>query len=194
MEIVNIIICGLGGQGILFLTKILAQTALEKGFNVMGAETHGMAQRGGSVISHLRLGDVKSSMVKVGSAHYLFSLEENEGYRNLPFLAEGGRMYVNINSHHSPKEEVKAFIAKRDIIYRSVSAGAIALEMRAPFSSNLAILGYFSAFREGPFRESPVNHEALRTTIETISPDRFKEKNLKVFDAGFQKGIGEVGH
>jgi indolepyruvate ferredoxin oxidoreductase beta subunit len=56
METVNLIICGLGGQGVLFLTRVLAQAALDKDLNIMGAETHGMAQRGGSVISHLKIG------------------------------------------------------------------------------------------------------------------------------------------
>ena len=86
METINFVLGGLGGQGILFMTKILANTALTKGYRVMGAETHGMAQRGGSVVSHLRLGDIESSLVKNGSAHFLLALEENEAYRNLPFL------------------------------------------------------------------------------------------------------------
>ncbi|MBT4876162.1 MAG: indolepyruvate ferredoxin oxidoreductase, partial [Desulfobacula sp.] len=50
----NYVLTGLGGQGILFMTKVLATTALNKGYNILGAETHGMAQRGGSVVSHLR--------------------------------------------------------------------------------------------------------------------------------------------
>ncbi|MBW1888117.1 MAG: 2-oxoacid:acceptor oxidoreductase family protein, partial [Deltaproteobacteria bacterium] len=75
MDTVNIALCGLGGQGILFMTRVLAQAALDKGFNVMGAETHGMAQRGGSVISHLRLGDIESSLVMAGSARFLLSLD-----------------------------------------------------------------------------------------------------------------------
>ncbi|RLB26959.1 MAG: indolepyruvate oxidoreductase, partial [Deltaproteobacteria bacterium] len=65
METVNIVLCGLGGQGILFMTRVLAQAALDRGLPVMGAETHGMAQRGGSVISHLRLGEVQSSLVRI---------------------------------------------------------------------------------------------------------------------------------
>ncbi|MFH1488585.1 MAG: 2-oxoacid:acceptor oxidoreductase family protein, partial [Pseudomonadota bacterium] len=95
METTNIVLCGLGGQGILFMTKVVAHAALAKGFQVMGAETHGMAQRGGSVISHLRLGEVQSSLIRAGSAHLLLSLDENEGYRNLPFLARNSRMFVN---------------------------------------------------------------------------------------------------
>ena len=185
---INIVLCGLGGQGILFMTKVMAQAAIDKDLDIIGAETHGMAQRGGSVVSHLRIGDVENSLVKTGSAHFLLSLEENEGYRNLPFLSHGARMYVNTNSDQFPREEVKSFLDKKEIICRSILAGTMAQELGAPLSSNLALLGYFSAFRKGP-----VSHEEMRTTIEKISPDRFKEINLKVFDAGLQKGEEERG-
>ena len=180
---INIILSGVGGQGILFMTRALAQAALDKGFNVMGAETHGMAQRGGSVVSHLRLGEVKSSLVRTGTAHFLLSLEENEGYRNLPFLSHGARMYVNTNSRHFPREEAKGLLDKRKIIYRSIPAGIMAQELGAPRSSNLALLGYFSAFDEGP-----INYKDLKTTIHKISPKRFKDINLKIFEAGYKKG------
>lgn len=187
METVNIILCGLGGQGILFMTRVVAQTALDKGFNVLGAETHGMAQRGGSVVSHLRIGNVQGSLVKTGSAHFLLALEENEAYRNLPFLSGGAKIYVNANSQGFPREEVKAFLDKRAITYRSAPAGTMAMELGAPLCTNLALLGYFAGFGEGP-----VTQEELRRTVEKISPDRFREVNLKVFEAGLQKGTEEI--
>jgi len=183
METINIILSGLGGQGILFMTRVLAQAALNKGFNVMGAETHGMAQRGGSVVSHLRLGEAKSSLVRTGTAHFLLSLEENEGYRNLAFLSQGARMYVNTNSKYFPREEVKELLDKRNVIYRSIPAGKMAQELGAPRSSNLALLGYFSAFDEGP-----IGYKDIKMTIDTISPKKFKDINLKVFEAGYKKG------
>jgi len=183
MKTINIILSGLGGQGILFMTRVLAQAALDKGFNVMGAETHGMAQRGGSVISHLRFGEVKNSLVRTGTAHFLLSLEENEGYRNLAFLSQGARMYVNTNSKYFPREEVKELLNKRNIIYRSIPAGIMAQELGAPRSSNLALLGYFSAFDEGP-----IGYKDIKMTIDTISPKKFKDINLKVFEAGYKRG------
>ena len=183
MNTANIVLCGLGGQGILFMTRVLAQAAVDKGFNVLGGETHGMAQRGGSVISHLKLGEVHGSLVQTGTAHLLLALEENEGYRNLPFLAKNGKMFVNTNSLHFPRQEVRAFLDKREILYRAVSAGAIALKLGAPRSSNLALLGFFSALNEGP-----VSYAELRQTIDKISPKEFKDINLKVFEAGYDKG------
>lgn len=183
MENVNIVLSGLGGQGILFMTKVLAQAALDKGYQVLGAETHGMAQRGGSVISHLRLGDVENSLIRNGTAHFLLSLDESEGYRNLPFLSTGAQMVVNSTSANFPREEVKSFLDKKGISSRAVPATAMAREMGAPLSSNLVLLGFFSAFDQGP-----VSHQEIRKTIEKISPDRVREINLKVFDAGYEKG------
>jgi len=187
MKTVNIVLVGLGGQGILFMTKVLAQTALTKGLRIIGAETHGMAQRGGSVISHLRLGDVQSSLVRTGSAHFLLALEENEAYRNIPFLAKGGSLYANAKTDHFPRAEVTPYLKKTGIICRSVPAGEIAMELGSPMSSNLALLGFFSAFHEGPLA-----YEDLRETIDHISPDRFKEINFKVLDASYKRGSLET--
>jgi indolepyruvate ferredoxin oxidoreductase beta subunit len=183
MNTVNLLLCGLGGQGILFMTKVLAQAALDKGYKVMGAETHGMAQRGGSVVSHLRIGNVQGSLVRTHEAPILLALEENEGYRNLPFLARGGRLYVNTSSPLFPREEVRAFLDRREIVSRALAAGKIALDLGVPLASNLALLGFFSAFEGEPF-----GYEALRQTVTQISPERFREKNLSVFDAGHQQG------
>jgi indolepyruvate ferredoxin oxidoreductase beta subunit len=107
-------------------------------------------------------------LVRTGTAHFLLSLEENEGYRNLPFLSKGARMYVNTNSRYFPRQEIKNFLDKREIIYHSVAAADIAQELGAPRSSNLALLGFFSAFDEGPIN--------------------YKEINLKVFEVGYTKG------
>jgi len=184
----NIVLCGLGGQGILFMTKVLAQAALRKGWDVLGAETHGMAQRGGSVVSHLRLGRVQNSLVETGTAHVLFALEEDEGYRNLPFVAPGGRLFVNTSSTAFPREEIRGYLTEKKIVCRAVPAVSIATAMGAALSSNLALLGYFSAAGDGPF-----DHADLRATIAEVSPDRFREANLRVFDAGFEKAMEDKG-
>ncbi|MBW1863102.1 MAG: indolepyruvate oxidoreductase subunit beta [Deltaproteobacteria bacterium] len=188
MENINLILCGLGGQGILFMTKVLAQAALKKDLKVLGAETHGMAQRGGSVISHLKLGSVEGSLVRAGTAHFLISLDENEVYRNIPLLARGGRLYTDAQGKSFPRAEVKQYLDKLEIVARSVPASKIAMEMGSPMSSNLAMLGFFAAFNEGP-----LNHEEIRDTIDQISPDRFKENNLKAFEAGFSRKTDTMG-
>jgi indolepyruvate ferredoxin oxidoreductase beta subunit len=96
-------------------------------------------------------------------------------------------MYVNANPQRFPRKEVKAFLDKREITTRSAPAGTIALDLGAPLCTNLALLGYFTAFNEGPTTQAE-----LRNTIESISPDRFREINLKVFEAGLQTGLEET--
>ncbi len=188
MGTTNIVLCGLGGQGILFMTKVLAQVALDKGLNIMCAETHGMAQRGGSVVSHLRIGQVESSLVRTGTAHFLLALDETEAYRNLPFLSEGAGMYVSTPAKGFPRQETIGFLEKNKIVCYAMPAAATALELGAPLSANLALLGYFSAFGEGP-----VSKEELRGTLSNITPDHVRESNLKVFDTGLERGLAEKG-
>jgi indolepyruvate ferredoxin oxidoreductase, beta subunit len=183
MENINIVLSGLGGQGILFMTKILAQTALRKGSNILGAETHGMAQRGGSVISHLRIGEAKSSLINTGAAQCLLALEENEAYRNLAFVAPGGTLYVNGEEDAVPREAVRPYLEKKQMTTRVIPAGRVAMEMGAPRSSNLALLGFMSAFADNPFKASDI-----RETIGRVSPEPFKAINFKVFDAGASLG------
>lgn len=97
-------------------------------------------------------------------------------------------MYVNANVDHFPREEVRGFLAKKGIFYRSLPAGSIAQEMGAPLSSNLAMLGYFSTFDNPPFGQ-----QELRSVIEKISPERFRQINLKIFDAGHERAMKEKG-
>jgi indolepyruvate ferredoxin oxidoreductase beta subunit len=183
MAKMNIIICGLGGQGILFMTKIMAQSALNKGYQVMGAETHGMAQRGGSVISHLRLGNVSSSLVRMGSAHLMLALEESESYRFLPFLRNGGDLYVNAGPNSFPMEAVRPYTDKKRIICRALAADKIAQDLESPRSANLVQLGFFSAFAQ-----EPMTAENLKETIDLVSPEPFKDLNFKAFEAGLEQG------
>jgi indolepyruvate ferredoxin oxidoreductase, beta subunit len=180
MENVNMIFCGLGGQGILFMTKIFARTALDKGLPTLGAETHGMAQRGGSVVSHLKLGTAASSLVREQTAGFMLALEENEAYRNLPFLAPGGSLYVNAKKNDFPRKDVLPYMEKQGISYHAFPAQKTAMALGNPMSTNLALMGFFSASKDEPF-----THDELRQTIISVSPDRLRENNLKVFDAGF---------
>jgi indolepyruvate ferredoxin oxidoreductase beta subunit len=183
METINIILCGLGGQGILFMTKILAHAALAQKCDVIGAETHGMAQRGGSVVSHLRIGEAQSSLVRSGSAHLLLALEENECYRNLPFLAAGSQIFVNADEARFPVSEVKDFLSANRIEAHAFAAGRMAMEMGAPHSSNLAMIGFYSAFADQRF-----SSDGLRQIVGHLSPERFRETNLAVFDAARELG------
>lgn len=183
MKTINYVLSGLGGQGILFLTKILATTALRKGYNILGAETHGMAQRGGSVVSHLRVGNARSSLIRAGAADFLISMDEHEACRYLPYLKKGGMVFANAPSATFPNEIVAAYLAENNIDYKAMAAGKTAMDMGSPRSTNLAMVAFYAAFDKGP-----LNADELRSTVDDISPGPFKEINLKIFDACYETG------
>lgn len=92
----NIILTGVGGQGTVLASKLLAAAAMKKGLRVMSAETIGMAQRGGSVFSHLRIGDeIESPMIAQGEADVILGFEPGETVRMLPYLKKGGLVVVS---------------------------------------------------------------------------------------------------
>lgn len=95
-ENINIILCGVGGQGTVLASKLIAAAAMAKGMNVMSAETIGMAQRGGSVFSHVRIGnDIHSPMIAKGKADLIIGFEPGEAVRMLPYLKKDGQMIVS---------------------------------------------------------------------------------------------------
>lgn len=92
----NILICGVGGQGTVLAAKVLSQAAISGGQRVLSAETIGMAQRGGSVVSHVRIGqDVYSPLITKGQADIIISFEAAEAVRNAEYLKKGGVVIVN---------------------------------------------------------------------------------------------------
>ncbi len=183
MKTINYVLTGLGGQGILFMTKIFATAALNKGYSILGAETHGMAQRGGSVVSHLRIGEARSSLIRAGAADFLLSMDESEAYRYLPYLKKGGKLFANAPSDAFPDEKVSAYLKKQDIEPFAMEAAKTAMKLGGPRSTNLAMVAFYAAFGFGP-----LNADDLRTTVDSMSPGPFKETNLKIFDTCYETG------
>ena len=91
----QIVLSGVGGQGVLFLSRLLAEAAIAAGFSVLASETHGMAQRGGVVVSHLKVGGFDSPLVRTGRADLLLVLKEENVALHREFLADGGALIVN---------------------------------------------------------------------------------------------------
>jgi len=161
--------------------RIFSELALEKGYNVIGSETHGMAQRGDSVISHLRIGDYSSPLVRKGTADILLSFDRDAAYRTLGFVKRGGLCLVN-----SPKEDfwdpgIKGYLEKNEIRAYSFPADKVALALGAPQSANLALIGYALSVPDVPF-----TYEDVKETIVRISPPRFRDVNLQAFDTGYR--------
>lgn len=178
MKTVNFVLSGLGGQGILFMTKILAQSALNKGLNILGAETHGMAQRGGSVVSHLKIGDAAGSLIRAGAGDFLISVDESEAYRYLPYLKKGGMLFANsAGGAGFPHGRVGAYLDKNGMKAFAMDATGTAVALKAPRSANLAMVAFYSGFGQGPFTAGD-----LRATVDAVSPGPFKQINLQIFD------------
>ena len=128
----QLMICGVGGQGILFITRLLAETAIARGLPVLTSETHGMAQRGGIVVSHLKVGSFASPLVRPGQADALLSLKPETVALHLHFLKKGG--FVATNGREIPE-------AAAGYPGVCIDADSLALSLGDPQSVNLMVLG-----------------------------------------------------
>lgn len=175
----KLILSGVGGQGVLFATSVFSETAVALGYDVLGSETHGMSQRGGSVISHLKVGSYDSPLIRQGTAEVLLAFDEQEAYRTLSFLKRGGMCFVNSARGDFWDQSVKGYLAKNGIEAHSCPADEIALSLGSPRSANLVLIGRALGEPGLPFEP-----EQIRETIGRITPSRFREPNLRAFDAG----------
>ncbi|NLX10217.1 MAG: indolepyruvate oxidoreductase subunit beta [Chloroflexi bacterium] len=148
----DVILAGVGGQGVLSIATILAVAAVDADLRLRQAEVHGMSQRGGEVQSHLRIADrpIYSDLIPVGGADLLLSMEPMEALRYVSFLKPDGVIVtertplININNY----PEIDRVIAALEQFPRVVlvDAEGVAREMRATRSSNMVLLGAASAF------------------------------------------------
>ena len=188
----DIMICGVGGQGTVLASKIIAASAMEEGYTAHSAETIGMAQRGGPVTSHVRIGeDAFSPLIPVGGADLLIAFEPSEAVRNLRYLKKDGFVIVNSvpvkptslsgGADYDGKAEIDFIRSKCRCLV--VDSDALC----APFGSskffNVAVLG--AALGTG---ELGLQEDTIRQTITKIVPERFQEKNLAALTAGMKIG------
>lgn len=181
----NIILCGVGGQGIVLTSKLLAAAAMAKGIPVMSAETIGMAQKGGSVFSFLRMGEeLYSPMFPKGTADLLIGFEPAEAVRMLPYLKPEGT--VVLNTH--PIQPVTATLgggaydAAAMIAYLQKHAGNLTMldgdaacrKVGSPKVLNMVMLG--AVLRSGVL---PLTLEEVTETMERTVKPQFRELNRK---------------
>jgi indolepyruvate ferredoxin oxidoreductase, beta subunit len=161
----QIIVSGVGGQGVLFVTKLLAETALELGHSILISETHGMAQRGGNVISHLKVGSLAnaSPLIRPGRADVFLGLHRDAFHVHGFYLRPDGKAFCNSVSGGS---------------LHTIDATGIAIDLGATLSSNLVLLGFASA--SGFLFCSP---EHLEAHLLSIGGSRL-EINLSALKAG----------
>ena len=159
----RILLAGIGGQGVLFVHQLLADCAVSNGHNVTGAETHGMSQRGGSVVSHLKVGDGAAPLIRQGTADWVLGFDESEAYRNLPFVRSGGGIIVN-TPRHFPSESLQAMLDKHQIRARRIDADGLARKLGRASAANIALLGFACTSAAFPFSLNEV-----RLTVRQIA-------------------------
>jgi indolepyruvate ferredoxin oxidoreductase beta subunit len=187
-KVTNVFICGVGGQGILLASEILSETALAHGLDVKKSEVHGMAQRGGSVVSHVRFGEtVYSPVIAAGEADILVSFEKMEAVRWIHSLSPEGKVIVNAqeivpSGLESYPPEVDDQLKERAPDALLIDALGLAREAGHPRAVNVVMLGAFSKFLDFTVEE-------WKKAIEKRVPPKTVDINLKAFELG-RKAVG----
>ncbi len=177
------IIVGVGGQGILFSSRVMGHLALARGEKVMGSEVHGMAQRGGSVISHFKMGDYDSPMIPEGSADVLVAFDQAEAFRNLSFLKEGGHVIINLDAPEAlENKDLQSYLERRKISLHTLKGyDLLQAEMEGKFLFlNVVMLGALCGSGVGDF-----SLEAMQEALRELAPPKFLEANLKALELGY---------
>ncbi len=177
----KLVLAGVGGQGVLFATRLLSETAQALGLEFISSEIHGMSQRGGSVVSHLKIGPYKSPLVRQSSADVLLAFTPDEGYRNLGFLRSDGDWVVNCPDLESLDSGIRAHLAERGVRLYSLDADGLTRE--SPRMANVALLGF--AVGCGVIS---LPAASLQAALEAISPARFRALNVEAFQRGLEAG------
>lgn len=182
----DIILAGVGGQGILSIAATIGMAALEGDLNLKQAEVHGMSQRGGAVQSHMRVSDkeIASDLIPMGGADLILSVEPMESLRYLPFLSKEGYIVTNTTPFNNITDypEMEELMAKVNAQPRVIAldADTIAKELGSSRSSNIVMLGAAS-----PFIDMPFDHfkEGLRKIFGRKGED-VVNKNIAALEAG----------
>jgi indolepyruvate ferredoxin oxidoreductase beta subunit len=187
----DIIISGVGGQGNIFASLVVSQFAMGKGYLVAGSETIGAAQRGGSVVSHIRISDktIYAPLISRGQADLLIGMEVIEMLRHMRLLNPQGAYLLNFTriltvlnnmglDTYPSDEEILGGIRKYCKNGQVIEATLEASKLGNVQMTNVVLLG--ALVKMMPFFEM----EPMRNLIEELSPERFKEANIKAFERG----------
>ncbi|NSW75172.1 MAG: indolepyruvate oxidoreductase subunit beta [Candidatus Atribacteria bacterium] len=182
----SLILCGVGGMGILKASEIIAEVLLQSGFLVRQSEVHGMAQRGGSVVTHLRFGnEAYAPLLARGEADFMLAFEEMEALRYLPYLKKGGTVLLNTVRMCPPGIEMKRYPqATVDILKTHgftvipLNATEISLQIGDIRTTNIVLLGGFSTI-------FPINDPDIwKKAIEKALAGKNLPKNFLAFEEG----------
>lgn len=194
MDEFNIVLAGVGGQGILLAAEILGTAALKEGLNVRVSEIHGMAQRGGAVVSNVRIGEkVLASTVLDGNADVLLVFEPIETLRNLKFASaktlvitnDEGIMPTELTAKKAEYPSLEEIVKKINAFTKNVliiEASKLAREAGNILAQNMVLLGALAAVRK-----MPIKTETLIETLRELVPTRQLTANIKAFKIGYEK-------
>ncbi len=186
---VDVLMVGVGGQGTILASRVLAQAALETGYDIKVSEIHGMAQRGGSVVTQVRLGEkVFSPLIPEGGADVVLAFEKLEGLRLLPYLKPGGTIIINeqeippvpvlVGAAEYPAGIVEYIrSAAPDVV--AVDALGIAEKCGNPKAANVVLLGVMA-------RRLPFKREVWDRALAARVPAKLLEVNKAAFAAGYE--------
>ena len=185
----DIILSGVGGQGILSIATVIGSAALQQGLHLKQAEVHGMSQRGGDVQSNLRLSSDKiySDLIPRGGADLIVSLEPMEALRYLPYLAPDGWIITNttplVNIPDYPAMDTVLAELNRQPHVVALDVDAVAKDLGSPRAANMVLLGAMAAVLH------ILEPEALREGIRRIfarKGEAVVDSNIKAFNAGLE--------
>jgi indolepyruvate ferredoxin oxidoreductase beta subunit len=178
----QLIISGVGGQGVLFVTRLLAEVAIKKGLPVFTSETHGMAQRGGTVLSHFKVGDFSSPLIRPKQADGLLALKAENLKTHKNFLKANGWVIANSDNAGQSVAEMPV---------NSVDADTLAQKIGNPKAVNLIVLGH--ALAKADKAKTKQNQLfCSMADIKSVLKDRFGknkkmlEASLKALEAGYK--------
>ena len=189
----DIVLAGVGGQGILSIATILANAALAENLHIKQAEVHGMSQRGGDVHSMLRLSSdpIASDLIRRGTADLVVSLEPMEALRYVPFLSKKGWIVTNtvpfLNIEKYPEMETVMADLERHGNVVAFDVDTVAKEVASPRTSNMVLLGAASPFIE-------LDADAIERAVATVfgpKGDAIVEMNVKAFRAGRERALAK---
>ncbi len=192
----NVIIGGVGGQGNVLASQILGEILVSQGYVVTIGETYGASQRGGAVMSHLRISarDQFSPLIPEGQCDLLVALEPAEGLRILDLYGNPRVMTLlntrpihpmDVISGNVPYPEISKVVARIKELSRRVwtlNATEVALEMGDPIFSNVVMLGALCAIEA-----LPINRQGFESVIKDLLPSRTVDENMKAFDQGRER-------
>jgi indolepyruvate ferredoxin oxidoreductase beta subunit len=184
----DIVIVGVGGQGVILISDVIGRAAVKAGKPVRGAETHGMAQRGGSVINYTRIGCKYSPVVPSGGADVLLALEPAEALRFAHFLSSDGVVLVNINpvlpvtvttgnARYPPLDEIVSPLRAVCKEMKTMDATVLAKQAGTAQAMNVVMLGALAKY-------IPLPEEMLIDAIREVVPPKYLDVNRRAFDLG----------